>query len=115
MLVMTRKSAQVVREMDKYGLLHNEIWKFTSGLRMSRYLCNNMQPDTQIAEHQWIRLTYNSTESYTTTLTRIGIPWKGIMDKGIIFRPFTNMELDFHVDFDFVGLCGFGNDHDLAC
>ena len=51
----------------------------------------------QIAEHQWIRLTYNSTESHTTTLIRIGMPWKGIMDKRSIVRPFTIMELDFNV------------------
>ena len=76
---------------------------------MLQYLCGHSRPDLGFAVSQVSRFTFDPKRSHEEALIRIGQYLKGTMNEGLILKPhadLTSLEMDAHVDSDFMGLYG---------
>ncbi|KAL7570776.1 hypothetical protein ACA910_014406 [Epithemia clementina (nom. ined.)] len=82
---------------------------------MLMYLGNNSRPDLAFAIHQCVRFSINPRTPHGEALKRIGRYLQKTADKGLIFKPTKNLNLDCYVDADFAGVWGNEDDQDPSC
>ena len=72
------------------------------------YLACHSRPDIQLALSQAARFTFNTKRSHELALIQIGRYLKQTRTKGLTFSPadMSNLQLDCHVDSDFLGRYG---------
>ncbi len=100
---------------DADGAPFTEEWQYSSVVGMLLYLSSNSRPDIQFAVHQCARFTHSPKASHAEAVKRIARYLKGTRDRGLTFRPDTNVKLDCYVDADFAGLWGHEDDQDPVC
>jgi hypothetical protein len=83
---------------------HDEEWSYATLIDCLNYLGNNTRPDIQYAVHACARYTHRPKTFHSKAIKRIVRYLVGTHDKGIIFRPSTDITLDMYVDADFAGL-----------
>ena len=77
---------------------------------MLTYLARNTRPDIEYAVHQCARFQINPKTPHFNAVKRIGRYLIATQDKGIIFKPNTNLsEVQVYVDADFAG--NYDKDH----
>lgn len=83
---------------------HDANWAYASAIGCLSYLGNNTRPDIQYATHACARYTHRPKEVHTRAVKRIVRYLLGTRDKGIIFKPQSEITLDLYVDADFAGM-----------
>ncbi len=100
---------------DANGPRCQESWDYASVVGMLMYLCSNSRPDIQFAVHQCARFTHNPRRSHEQAILRICRYLRGTSDKGLMFKPTSDMKLDCYVDADFAGLWNVEHEQDPVC
>ena len=71
---------------------------------MLTYLARNTRPDPEYAVHQYVRFQSDPREPHANAIKRIGRYLLGTKDKGISFKPTTDLsQFECYVDADFAG------------
>ena len=93
---------------DEFGDPATGDFNYGSIMGMIWYLERHSRPDLGFAASQCARFTFNPKRSHELAMIRIGQYLKKTRDKGIIYKPFdsTKLELEAHVDADFMGIYG---------
>jgi hypothetical protein len=81
-----------------------ETWSYRSVVGMLLYLSTNTRADISYAVSQVGRFGANPRQSHATAVKTIIRYLKGTADKGLIFMPTGDMNLDGYCDADFAGL-----------
>ncbi len=108
-------ATQVPLGADGDGAPFQEKWGYASVVGMLMYLTANSRPDIQFAVHQCARFTHAPRKSHADAIKRICSYLAGTKDKGIMFKPTKELELDCYVDADFAGLWHYEDDQDPVC
>jgi hypothetical protein len=82
----------------------DENWSYPMAIGCLGYLGGNTRPDIQYATHACARYTHRPKAIHAKAIKRIGRYLLGTRDKGIIFRPSTELTMDMYVDADFAGM-----------
>ena len=81
-----------------------EKWSYRSLIGMLTYLARNTRPDLEYAVHQCARFQSDPREPHANAIKRIGRYLLGTKDKGISFKPTTDLsQFECYVDADFAG------------
>ncbi len=88
---------------------------YASIVGMLLYLSGHTRPDLSFAVHQCARYTFAPTKLHEQALVRIGRYLKGTIEKGIMFDPHCDLNLDCYPDADFAGLWNHENANDPHC
>jgi hypothetical protein len=84
---------------------HDELWSYPTMIGCLNYLGNNTRPDLQYAVHACARYTHRPKAIHSRALKRIvRYLIAGTHDKGIVFRPTSDITLDMYFEADFAGL-----------
>lgn len=101
---------------DTDGDPPNGTFNYASVVGMLQYLQAHSRPDITFAVSQCARYTFSPKQSHEEALVRIGRYLKGTQDKGILFKPQTDItngiEIDTYVDADFAGGWGYEDPND---
>jgi hypothetical protein len=97
---------------DKDGDPFDENWDYATVVGMLLYLSGNSRPDISFAVSQCCRFTHSPRHSHGIAVKRILRYLNGTRDKGILFKPLANLQVDCYVDADFAGLWGVESDQD---
>jgi hypothetical protein len=92
----------LVKDVD--GEPPNSTYNYASVIGMLQYLQAHSRPDITYAVSQCARFIHGTRRSHEIALERIGQYLRGTMDKGLIFNPTANLNIDCYVDADFAGL-----------
>jgi hypothetical protein len=83
---------------------------------MMMYLSSNSRPDIQFAVHQCARFTHNPKCVHgDATILQICRYLQGTKEKGLRFKPATDLKLDCYCDADFAGLYNVEKHDDPVC
>ena len=96
---------------DAEGKPMEESWNYASIVGMLLYLTTNTRPDIAFGVSQVARFTSAPKQSHAKAVKSILRYLKGTVDKGMIIRPTTNLNIEAFVDADFAGLYGQEPDH----
>ena len=100
---------------DTDGDAFDEDWECSSVVGMLMYLCSNTRPDLQYAVHQCARFNHCPRASHAQAVRHICRYLKGTLEKGILFKPNSELRLDCYVDADFAGLWKYEDEQDPVC
>jgi hypothetical protein len=100
---------------DRDGEDFDEKWKYSTIVGMLLYLSSNTRPDITYAVHQCARYSHNPKKSHGKAIKRIIRYLQGTKDKGMIFTPSGEFQVNCFVDADFAGLWGAEYDQDPVC
>jgi hypothetical protein len=93
--------------IDPEGDPPNGTFNYASVIGMLQYLQGHSRPDITMAVSQCARFVHNTKRSHEEALLRIGRYLKKTRDKGLIFHPSQDINIDCFVDADFAGLWGY--------
>jgi len=100
---------------DPNGQRFDATWDYAAAIGMLLYLSSNSRPDIQYAVHQCARFTHTPKMSHQQAILRICRYLKATEDKGLSFRPTSELTLDCYADADFAGLYNVENHTDPVC
>ena len=102
-------------QKDEDGENCDTSFNYPSIVGMLLYLQNNTRPDITFAVSQCARYTFCPKFSHEKALKRMGRDLKGSNTKGIIMKPYTDLNIDCYVDSDFAGLWEYEYSQDPTC
>jgi hypothetical protein len=88
---------------------------YASIVGMMMYLSSNSRPAIQFAVHQCARFTHNPKRTHGDTILQICWYLRGTKDRGLRFKPTSELKLDCYCDADFAGLYNVENHQDPVC
>jgi len=91
---------------DPDGAPMKETWNYASVVGMLLYLSTNTRTDISYAVSQVARFTTKPKQSHATAVKSIIRYLAGTINKGMILRPTSSMDINAYVDADFAGLYG---------
>jgi hypothetical protein len=100
---------------DANGPPFDRSFDYASIVGMLMYLSSNSRPDIQFAVHQCARFTHNPKRSHGDAILRICRYLQGTKDKGLRFKPTSDLKLDCYCDADFAGLYNVEHHQDPVC
>jgi hypothetical protein len=100
---------------DADGPAFDRSFDYASIVGMMMYLSSNSRPDIQFAVHQCARFTHNPKHSHGDAILRICRYLQGTKDRGLRFKPTTDLKLDCYCDADFAGLYNVEKHDDPVC
>ena len=99
-------TSQTALGSDPEGSPIKETWKYSSVAGMLFYLSMNTGPDIAFAVSQVAWFNSNPKQSHVSAVKMIIRYLSATSDKGIIFTPTTEFQVNCYVDGDFAGLNG---------
>jgi hypothetical protein len=88
---------------DHGGFVRTESWNYRLVIGKLSYLAQMTRPDISMAAHNCARFSINPTYLHEQAVKRIGRYLFATQDKGLLFRPTTDTNLDMYVNADFAG------------
>ena len=82
---------------------------------MLQYLHSHSRPDITFAVSQCARYVHGTRRSHEIALEHLGQYLKGTMEKGLVLRPTSTLNIDCFVDADFAGLWPYEDRQDPSC
>ena len=100
---------------DEHGPPRKETWSYPSVIGMLLYLSGNSRPDIAYAVHQCCRFNHCARECHEKAIKKIARYLKGTKDRGFIFDPKKDLQLEMFCDADFAGLWNVEGKDDPIC
>ena len=97
------------------GAPRREDWSYSSIIGMMLYLASNSRPDIAFAVHQCARFNHCPRLKHEQAVKRIARYLKGTRDKGLLFKPTEELNLELHADADWAGLWNAELPDDPTC
>ena len=97
------------------GATRKETWSYPSIIGMMLYLASNSRPDIAFAVHQCARFNQCPRLKHEQAVKRIARFLKGTREKGFIFTPTGELNLEVHANADWAGLWNAELPDDPTC
>jgi hypothetical protein len=83
---------------DEDGERPDGSFNYASVIGMLQYLQNHLRPDITFAVSQCARYFHSPRRSHELAMLRIGQYLKGMIEKGLVFKPSGKLKIDCYVD-----------------
>ncbi len=93
----------------------NGHYNYASVIGMLQYLHSHSRPDITFAVSQCAWYVHGTRRSHEMALEHLGQYLKGTMDKGLVLKPISTLNIDCYVDADFAGLWPYEDRQDPSC